>query len=60
MMTVRALRLALEGLDGERIVVLSADAEGNHYSPLAAATPTTSAACERPMSRLSERWGDAG
>ena len=34
-MTVDELRAALEGIDGSLIVVMSKDAEGNDYSPLA-------------------------
>jgi hypothetical protein len=33
-MTVQELRDALEGLDGDVLVVMSKDGEGNGYSPL--------------------------
>lgn len=34
-MTVKELRDLLQDVDGDRIVILASDSEGNHYSPLA-------------------------
>lgn len=38
-MTVRDLLEALEGIDPDRLVVMSKDSEGNGYSPLADVNP---------------------
>lgn len=33
-MTVKELRDLLQEVDGDRIVIMASDSEGNHYSPL--------------------------
>lgn len=40
-MTVDELRAVLEGLDPDTLVVMSKDAEGNNFSPLAGVEPDT-------------------
>lgn len=65
-MTVNELRELLKDIDGRRIVILSRDGEGNHFSPLAdlidsmAYHPTTPYSGETGLEELTESDMAAG